>query len=212
MMRPSVGPGTPAGGGAITPVMPVRDSVGSGEARPAVTRSAGTPVGRRPASGVCTSISSAAKLGPSPSAPSATTPRTPRSRTASFVPGRSSASNDPIFKDRCFVSSRASSAPSVITTSGIFDARRAASAAAVGRLGLGLAGASPAQPVDQRAQVVARRHPSRPRSAGRRRARRRASPARRPRESAPPSPSAAAAGPSRPATTTSPRTIAPSPP
>ena len=65
------GPGTPAGGGAITPVMPVSDSVGSGEARPAVTRSAGTPVGRRPASGVCTSISSAAKLGPSPSAPSA---------------------------------------------------------------------------------------------------------------------------------------------
>src|SRR4029079_4370636 len=57
----------------------------------------------------------------SPSVPSASTPRTPRRRTASFVPGRNSASNRPIRRARGLVSSRASSMPFVITTSGTLD-------------------------------------------------------------------------------------------
>ena len=57
--QPPCGPGTPDGGGAMMPVMPVSDSDGSGDARPALIRSAGTPAGRRPTSAVCTSISSA---------------------------------------------------------------------------------------------------------------------------------------------------------
>ncbi len=45
----------------------------------------------------------------------------PRSRTASFVPGRSSASNDATLTVTCLSASRASSAPLVMTTSGTLD-------------------------------------------------------------------------------------------
>ncbi len=118
MTSPPCGPGTPDGGGAMTPVMPVSDSDGSGDARPALIRSAGTPVGRNPTSAVCTSISSAPKLGPAPPSPIASWPRTARRRSMNFTPGRSSPSNEPTATDRCLSSSRASSFASSMTMSG----------------------------------------------------------------------------------------------